>query len=193
VRGTRHPGSVGFADVAYPKQGFHGGFTEKATSSTFGTGHEGHSTAHQILWAEIQNNGTQLEAPAPTYTDPIQTATTIANCDTSTILPSEEGFPFTTTGSWHGVLASDPKVSEHASAADYPICQLTYDLVWNHYSASKLYGTTEAAHEVANTVRDLFEYIILGRGQNDIPSHEYTRIVSGFVSHVNNMVEAIKY
>ncbi len=184
-----NPGSVGFADVGYAMQGFHGGFTSQVASSTFGTGHEGHSAAHQTLWAAIQNSGTANTEE--TYTEPIVTTTTIANCQTTRLVPADEGFPFTTTGSWHGVLASDPDVTL-LDPTSYPICQLTYDLVWNKYSASKLYGKTEAAHEVANTTRDLFEYII-GPGQSEIASSGYTRIPTGFVSHVDFIVDEIKY
>jgi hypothetical protein len=183
-----NPGSVGFADVSYPTQGFHGGFTDEATSSTFGTGHEGHSTAHQILWAEMQNDG--VGSSSPTYTGPVISGT--GNCQTMKLVGSESEFPFVTTGSWHGVLASDPDISDDAAASDYPICQLTYDLVWKHYSASKLYGTTETAHEIAHAVNDLFEYIIV-QGQIDDQGHGYTRFPTGFQSHVNNEVSEIAY
>jgi hypothetical protein len=186
-----NPGSVGFADTAYPKQTLHGGFTNEAKSSTFGTGNEGHSPAHQILWAEMQNNWISPEFPHRIYADPV-VGSSVANCETSRILPAEEGFPYTSTGSWHGVLASDPNIAEDVSESDYPICQLTYALVWKHYSASKLYGKTEAAHEIANTVKDLFEYVT-GQGQGDIQGHEYTRYPTGFQSHVSLTVSEIKY
>lgn len=83
-------------------------------------------------------------------------------------------------------------ISAEAGPSAYPICQLTYDLVWHHYSTSKLYGTTETAHEVAHTVNDLFEYII-GQGQLDIQSHDYTRYPSGFQSRVALEVSEIGY
>jgi hypothetical protein len=159
-----------------------------SNTSTFGTGHEGHSTAHQILWAEVQNNG--ISTSGAVYTDPI-VGGSVANCDTG-LLESELGVPESTTGSWHGVLSSDPDINENAGANDYSICQITYDLVWKHYSASKLYGTTETAHEVAHSVKDLFEYVT-GQGQVDIQGHEYTRYPTGFQSHVNFAVSEIGY
>ncbi len=176
-----YPGSVGFADVAYPKQASNGGYTNAVKSSALGG-----SAAHQILWAEIQNNGTA--STEETYTDPVITSTSIANCETTKILASEEGFPYSYTGSWYGVLASDPNISADVAATDYPICQLTYDLVWHHYSNSKLYGKTTLAREIANTVRSLFEYITGSAGQTEIESHDYTRYPSGFQSHINNAV-----
>ena len=184
-----NPGSVGFAGAAAAMQVGHGGFTNSATSSTFGTG-TGHSAAHQIAWSEIQNNGTSTEGAG--YADPMLPSSSLANCVSSKLLAGEEGFPLSSTGSWHGVLASDPNISGDAGPTDYPICALTYDLVWHHYSASKLYGATETAHHVANTVKDLFEYITK-QGQIDIQGSGYTRFPVGFASHVNLTVGAIEY
>jgi hypothetical protein len=181
-----NPGSVGYANTADAASAGNGGFTNAATLSTFSTGAGGtHSASHQILWAEVQNNG--LETTGETYTDPVQTATTIGNCETTKILPAEEGFPYSYTDSWYGLLASDPNISADASPTDYSLCALTYDLVFHHYSNKHLFGNTEAAHEVANAVKDLFTYIT-GEGQNEIQSNDYTRYPTGFQSHVNNAV-----
>jgi hypothetical protein len=177
-----NPGSVGFANTADAASTSNGGFTNAATSTTFGTGSGGASAAHQILWAEVQNNG--LGSSGETYADPLQTGTSIGNCETTKILPAEEGFPYSYTDSWYGLLASDPNISADASPADYPLCVLAYDLVFHHYSNKHLFGATTTAHEVANTVHDLFEYII-GQGQNEIQSHDYTRFPTGLQSHVN--------
>ncbi len=178
-----NPGSVGYANAADANSSGNGGFTNTVTASEFSTGAEGtHSPSHQIVWAEMQNNG--LATSGETYTDPAQTATTIGNCETTKILPAEEGFPYSYTDSWYGLLASDPNISADASPADYPICALTYDLVFHHYSNKHLFGNTQTAHEVANSVHDLMEYII-GAGQTEIQSHYYTRFPTGFQSHVN--------
>jgi hypothetical protein len=179
-----NPGSVGYANAADAASGTNGGFTNEVTTSHFSTGAPGtESPAHQIVWAEVQNNGTATSGA--TYTDPV--VGSVGNCETSKILPAEEGFPYSYTDSWFGLLASDPNISEDASASDYSLCALTYDLVFHHYSNKHLYGQTTTAHEVANTVRDLFEYIT-GPGQTDIQSHDYTRYPSGFQSHVANAV-----
>jgi hypothetical protein len=89
-------------------------------------------------------------------------------------------------------LASDPEISGDAESSDYPICVLTYDLVWHRYSTSKLYGTTETAHHVANTVKDLFEYITK-QGQIDIQGNGYMRFPVGFASFVGLAVKEIEY
>jgi hypothetical protein len=180
-----NPDSVGFADAADAASASNGGFTSAATSTTFGTGSGGASPSHQILWAEIQNNGTSTEGA--TYEDPLLPASSIANCETTKILPGEEGFPYSYTDSWYGLLASDPNIAADASATDYPLCELAYDLVFHHYSNKHLFGATETAHEVANTVHDLFEYITT-QGQVEIQSHDFTRYPTGFQSHVNNAV-----
>jgi hypothetical protein len=179
-----NPGSVGYANTADAASVSNGGFTNSATASTFGTG-SGSSASHQILWAEIQNNGTSTEGAG--YEDPLLPASSIGNCETTKILPAEEGFPYSYTDSWFGLLASDPNISADAGPTDYSICALTYDLAFHHYSNKHLFGNTETAHEVANTVKDLFEYII-GQGQIDVQSHDYTRYPTGFQSHVNNAV-----
>lgn len=180
-----NPGSIGYTNAADAANVANGGFTNGAATSHFSTGAPGtESPAHQIVWAEVQNNG--LSTSGATYTDPI-VGGSVGNCETSKILPAEEGFPYSYTDSWYGLLASDPNISEDASASNYPICGLTYDLVFHHYSNKHLYGQTETAHEVANTVRDLFEYIT-GPGQIDIQSHDYTRYPTGFQSHINNAV-----
>lgn len=179
-----NPGSVGYANAADAASVGNGGFTNAATTSHFSTGAPGtESSPHQIVWAEVQNNG--LSTSGATYTDPV--VGNVGNCETTKILPAEEGFPYSYTDSWYGLLASDPDISDDAAASDYAICALTYDLVFHHYSNKHLYGQTETAHEVANTVKDLFEYIT-GQGQIDIQSNDYTRYPTGFQSHVTNAV-----
>jgi hypothetical protein len=179
-----NPGSVGYANAADAASGSNGSFTNAVTTSKFSTGAPGtESPAHQIVWTEVQNNGTSTSGA--TYTDPVVGG--VGNCETTKILPAEEGFPYSYTDSWYGLLASDPDISDDAAPSDYAICALTYDLVFHHYSNKHLYGQTETAHEVANTVKDLFEYIT-GPGQIDIQSHDYTRYPTGFQSHINNAV-----
>jgi hypothetical protein len=174
-----NPGSVGYVVTADAAAAGNGGFTSAATSTEFGIG--GKTAAHQILWAEVQNNGTEVSGA--TYEDPRLAPSSIANCESTKLIPSDEGFPYSYTDSWAGILASDPNIAAAAGPTDYPICALTYDLVFHHYSNKNLYSTTETAHEVANAVKDLFEYIT-GQGQIDIQSHDYTRFPTGFASHV---------
>ncbi len=184
-----NPGSVGYANVAAPMQAGHGGFTDAAASSTFGTGTEGKSASHQILWAEIQNNGT---GKVGTYTDPLETGGSNANCETAKTIPSDYDYPESATESWHGIVATNPNISAYTSGIYYPICALTYDLVWHHYSDYNLFGATGTAQDIANTVKDLFEYIV-GEGQTAIQSKGYTRFPSPFGGRVRKDAEAIEY
>jgi ABC-type phosphate transport system substrate-binding protein len=176
-----NPGSIGYAVTA--DAAGNGSFNNAATSSTFGVG--GSSPAHQILYAEVQNNG--LSTSGATYADDLLPASSIANCEATKLLPSDQGFPYSYTDSWFGLLVSSPNISAEAGSTDYPICAITYDLVWHHYSNKNLYKQTETAHEVANTVHDLFEYIT-NQGQIDIQSHDYTRFPTGFAAHVHQAV-----
>jgi|GEM_PF-5998745 len=176
-----NPGSIGYAVTA--DAAGNGSFNNAATSSTFGVG--GSSPAHQILYAEIQNNG--LSTEGATYTDSLLPSSSIANCESTKLLPSDQGFPYSYTDSWFGLLVSNPNIAGVAGSSDYPICAITYDLVWHHYSNKNLYKQTETAHEVANTVHDLFEYIT-NQGQIDIQSHDYTRFPTGFAAHVHQAV-----
>ncbi|HEY7953506.1 MAG TPA: hypothetical protein VID70_11030 [Solirubrobacteraceae bacterium] len=177
------PGSIGYANTADAANAGNGGFTNAATSSTFGVG--GSTSPHQILYAEVQNNG--FNPVGATYADSLLPASSIANCESTKLLPSDTGFPYSYTDSWFGLLVSDPNISADAGSTDYPICAITYDLVWHHYSNGNLFGKTETAHEVANTVHDLFEYIT-NQGQIDIQSHDYTRFPTAFAAHVHQAV-----
>ena len=175
------PGSIGYANTA--DAAGNGAFTNAATSSTFGVG--GTTSPHQILYAEVQNNG--VSTTGATYEDSLLPESSIANCESTKLIPSDQGFPYSYTDSWFGLLVSNPNIAAVAGPTDYPICAITYDLVWHHYSNVNLYGKTETAHEVANTVHDLFEYIT-GQGQIDIQSHDYTRFPTGFAAHVHQAV-----
>jgi hypothetical protein len=176
------PGSVGYA--AASDAAGNGAFTNSATSTTYGTG-TGKSPAHQILWAEVQDNGKGTTGVA--YADPALSGQEVANCETTKLISYDKGFPYSYTDSWFGIVATDPNIAKDAGAGDYSICALTYDLVWHHYSNTNLYGKTEAAHEVANTVKDLFEYIV-GAGQTEIASHYYQRFPSQMQAHINQAV-----
>jgi hypothetical protein len=173
-----NPGSVGYADTADAVGS--GAFSNKATSSTYGTG-GGTSSTHQILWAEVQNNGT--ETTGATYTDPLISGGSVANCETEKLIPSDEGYPEEYTGSWSDITGTDPNISTDARSTDYPLCALMFDLVWHHYSNPNLFGKTETAEHVADTVRDLFEYIV-GAGQSNIEGHDYTRFPTPMADHV---------
>jgi hypothetical protein len=153
-----NPGSVGFANTADAAST--GGFSAKATETTYGTGTGGKSAERQILWAQIQNNGTSTAGA--TYEDPLVGVSSVANCETSKLIPTDQAFPYSYTDSWFGVVPSDPNIANDAGPADYPICALTYDLVWHHYSNTKrihrpvasLYGGARRAAAAGSAIAE---------------------------------------
>jgi hypothetical protein len=178
------PGSVGYADadnaIALTRgqeDGAHfPGFSNSATTTTCHDllGND-NCPAHQIVYAEVQNNvGNQ----APVYADAVSNAGGAApagNCETAGNVPLERGAPKFEFDSWFGVLASDPDVGEHITGLaqqPYPICATTYVLAWKHYSNTPLFGNTTNAHNVANAVKDLLSYVTgATTGQNAINSY----------------------
>ncbi|HST55757.1 MAG TPA: hypothetical protein VLJ42_07665 [Solirubrobacteraceae bacterium] len=184
-----HPGSVGYANAADAAAAGNGGFTPGATASTAGG-----STSHQILWAQIQNNGTT--PGGANFADPLN-GTTVANCNDTQIVPAEKGAAYSATDSWFGVLASDPNVSGDlgGATADYPLCALTYVLVWKHYQGNNLFGHTTPSGEAgltATTTKDLMSYII-GQGQTDIQGNDYTNVPSPLQGKQRAIVNLIAY
>jgi PBP superfamily domain len=193
---AKNPGSVGYANTSDAVSASNGGFTSEATPSTFGS-----SASHQIVYADVQNNvGTvtideaeKITPPARTYAGPIETGTQIGNCETDLLLPAEKSPPYSYTDSWRGISAEDPNIGvDDTSANWYPICALTYDLVWKHYNAAKLFTGTEA-EQIANSVKDLMTYITGEFGQAAIKADDYTGIptASAWKSHVKLGIEAI--
>jgi len=187
-----NPGSVGYTNPADASA--NGGFKVTAASTEFGTGTGGKSAKHQILWAQIQDNG--KVAAGAEYANPAKEGEEVANCETTKLVPSDKGIPYSYVDSWFGIVATDPNIAKDAGVGDYSICGLTYDLAWHHYRDANLYGETEGtvekvpgglAKEIAHTTKDLFEYII-GQGQTDIQSHYYTRFPTGMAGHVKQAV-----
>ena len=169
------PGSIGYANTA-DAAGITGTpFGGKAVATTAG------GTSHQILWAQVQNNGTSLSSPG--YGSPKAASGNIGNCATTKITPGEAGAPYSVTDSWSGILASDPDATHDLGGNYYSICALTYDLAWKHYEAPGLstgysQGTnTPAAIEA--TVKNYLTYVTSsaeGQGQAAINSNYYTSL-----------------
>jgi hypothetical protein len=172
------PGSIGYTGLA-SAAGISGSpFTGKAVFVT-----DGGSASHEILWAQIQNNGTSLSSPG--YGSPKAASGNIGNCGTSKDTPSEAGAPYSVTDSWTGVLASDPNATHDLGGNYYPICTLLYDLAWKHYEAPGLaayydnvsQGTTAAGVEA--TVKNYLTYVTstaAGEGQAAINNDFYTSL-----------------
>ncbi len=182
------PGSIGYANLADADSTGNGGFTSRATTTTTSTGISGVpvSPAHQILYAQVQNNG--LGLTGETYSDPSSApatpTTTAGNCTTTTgTVAGWTRAPTDPKASWLGVLASDPNIAADSTVASaYPACAVTYDVVWDNYNAAPLaalynnaaQGTT--AEGTATTVKDYFAYVTSAQGQADVQNGGYNRL-----------------
>jgi hypothetical protein len=202
-----NPGSIGYADTADAFKG--GGATGEATVIQKGSGPEslkevvqegeaenlttktkekiltlkaspGKSISHQILWAQVQNNGIKPlgeKGTGAVFASPLTVATEKtthqANCEPSVTIKGDEKFPHHWNESWFGTLTSDPNAFETGSLkTDYPACAITYDVAQHHYRNSNLYGNsskvpTKLAEEMANTAKDYFEYVT-SQGPTDL-------------------------
>jgi hypothetical protein len=189
------PGSIGYADAIHAAQGSGGAFTNKVTVSTHGNGpigHAGTSPAHDIVWAQIQNDGlTPLgpRLPAAQTADPLSSdavpESEPANCQTSTLQAGETPPP-PAFDSWAGALASNPDIAATNPGA-YPVCALTYDLAWGRYGYANLaqaYGANNL--DIGLTVKDLITYITGTAAQAAINSRDYAPIpqLSSFLNQV---------
>jgi hypothetical protein len=185
-----NPGSVGYANAADAAASGNGGFTAAATASTFES-----SGSHQILWAQVQNNG--LKAEGAKFADPLGSAhSTIANCDNTSLVPSERGAAYSATDSWFGVLASDPNAAvDTGTSTDYSVCALTYDLTWEHETPPNLFGNTGGptgeAGQTGMTVHDYLEYVIR-EGQTEIQSNFFTSVPTPLLGKMKAIVNLVK-
>jgi hypothetical protein len=194
------PGAIGYANTADAFK--NGGFSATAAETSFGTGtvKEGgkavsaKSIKHQILWAQIQDNG--IATAGAKFVDPLTEEKgfkNVANCEATSLVPSDQGFPENYNGSWFGIAATDPNIAKDAGAGDYPICALTYDLAFHHYQVAHLFGKTKVAEEVANSTHNALEYITT-EGQTQIAEgHFYQRFPKAFAGKVGVAVKEIKF
>jgi hypothetical protein len=180
------PGSLGYANTA-------DGIAAKFTNEAAANASEG-SAAHQIVYALAQTNiGATTEGKeAAKYSNPVKSKEAgkeTGNCQTETTVKSDRNPPYSYKDSWFGLTAEDPNIAEDVPGApgSYPICALTYDLIWHHYNVANLW-TGETAKEVAHTVKDLMKYITGKAGQEAIDSHYYDGIPT--TSRWSNIVSA---
>lgn len=149
------------------------------------------SIAHQVVWAQLQNTGTGATTKTSEFTSPlVEGSSHRTNCETTSLVAGDEHFPKHWNDSWNGTITSDPDVAA-VSAADYPLCAITYDVTWHHFQNSKLYGHTELAHEMANTAKDYFEYVT-GEGKEDLTTNGFytgpPKAMEGYIdAAVNNI------
>jgi ABC-type phosphate transport system substrate-binding protein len=191
---AKTPGSIGYANTADAITS--GTFSNAATATEFET-----SKKHQIVYALLQDNEsvvTKAEAesvspPPTTYADPVVEGTKIGNCPTDKALGTAKKTPYSYTDSWSGVSTSDPNVgTEDTSGVYYPICALTYDLVWKHYNVPNLFKEEPAGAEVAASVKDLMSYITT-TGQTEVENNFYTGVpkTSEWADHIALAIEPI--
>jgi hypothetical protein len=179
---AKDPGSIGFTIVADVENSKNGGFTNKPTVSTFDS-----SEGHEIAYAQLQNNvatvskdvAEGITPPADSFADPLvapETTTVGGNCETDKLLAGDKSPPYSYTDSWYGITAEDPNVGvDDTSANWYPLCGISYDLVWRHYNAGGLWASSVAG-EIANSVKDLFTYITGAAGQTAVDADGYAGV-----------------
>jgi hypothetical protein len=146
----------------------------------------GKSLSHQVLWAQLQNNGVKPKGEKGTgalfispLTPATETTTHQANCEPNILIKGDEKFPKHWNESWFGTLTSDPNANETGGLGKtaYPACAITYDVAQHHYRNSKLYGTlagkeheagTKLAEEMAATSKDYFEWVTSAAGKAEL-------------------------
>ena len=112
---------------------------------------------------QLQNNG-QKGASEATFGEPAVGG--VANCSKATYqVPKLNG---SLDFDWSQVFSAKPSVGGEA----YPLCTLTYSLVWNSYGSA---GFTEGA---ATTVRDYVYDYVTNAGQAAINSNNYAAVPS---------------
>jgi hypothetical protein len=150
------------------------------------------SLPHQILWAQIQDDGTGKPTKASEFENPLVPGKTTANCQGTSLIAGDEGFPLHWPSTWNGVLASDPNISKVVPVA-YPLCAFTYDVAWHHYGNVELYGHTVTGEHMAATAKDYFEYVT-GQGVTDLTNAGfYTGPPAAMKSHIAAAVKNIGF
>lgn len=120
-------------------------------------------TADTLILA-LQNNG-QKKGGDANFAEP--NVGTVSNCGGVSYTVPKIGISLSID--WSQVFGAQPAVGGET----YPICTLTYALVWSDYSAA---GFTEA-QEI--TTRDyIYEYVVQSTGQSAINSNYYSAIPS---------------
>jgi ABC-type phosphate transport system substrate-binding protein len=148
------------------------------------------SLPHQTLWAQIQDSGIAKPTLPSEFENPLKPGTTTANCQGTTLIAGDKGFPLHWPSTWNGVLASDPKINEFVPIA-YPLCAFTYDVAWHHYGNVELYGKTVTGEKMGATAKDYFEYVT-GQGITDLTNAGYyTGPPTAMKSHIAAAVKNI--
>jgi ABC-type phosphate transport system substrate-binding protein len=172
------PGSIAYVDMATAiSKGFQ--YPTKGTSSTF--------------WVPVQNNGTGTKGA--TFADPNVSSngyisgntTGGANCASSAYTPPSGADP--TLSSWASVIGSNPNV------ANYPLCTLTYELLFN--DNSKAFGDNAGNDARSRSVKDYAQYLVSNSvandGQSILRSLNYDTLPSNVLSAAQTGANAITW
>lgn len=172
------PGSIGAVDFATAVvKGFQ--YPSKGTGSTF--------------WIPVQNNGTGTKGA--TFADPnvnskgyvSGNATGGSSCASASYTAPSGGDP--TLSAWNTVFGSNP------DQADYPLCALSYELLFNDNSLA--FGDTAAIDSRARSVKDYIEYIlsnsVANDGQNILRSLNEDALPAGILSIARTGANAITW
>jgi ABC-type phosphate transport system substrate-binding protein len=183
---AQNPGSIGYANFADAVNPSNGGFSDVATSSTFGG-----SSSHQIVYALLQSTTT------PDYAPPADTPTAAGNCartgGANWTKVGGGSLPTTVDDSWENVVAS----VVNPGFGLYPLCAPTYILAWNSYNTTALegssgYGSPTSATDNKDTVKDYAQYLsgsgglgVTVLGQDKILANGYTAVPSSIQTLLN--------
>jgi hypothetical protein len=149
------PNSMGYADLSDARAK---GFTLTPTQHKTGQG------KIESFYVEVQNNSG--EKATPTYVSPEVISTGESNCSEATY----EGQAKLKVGQdvdWSGAKQNNATKTEGGVAAAYPLCTLTFDIAWEHYSFFKeeeAFPSYKSDEGTADTVLDYLAYIV-GQGQ----------------------------
>jgi hypothetical protein len=186
-----NPGTVGYATAgdaaSNPDLAGHSPkvFTSTPVESTDPPSVDGTASAeHQILYAEVQDDGTEA---ASHFADPevsgspgkpnIYTESNIQVNSSGSgvgnwIVPFTGVSTFNPEGTWSGTRASDPDVFDETGDEYYPIVAVAYDLSWANFSATKLVEEANYTSEAGVTAQEFLKYATtLSEGQTAIGTY----------------------
>lgn len=156
-------GSIGFASLPQAREAEFGVFSPENPNNV---------VSERLFWLSVQNGaGEQVE---PTR-DPESGVDDVlgANCDDPQFNYTPSGYDTTVTPVWRTVTAA-------GSSVGWPICTLTYSLVWD--DASTVYGDTEEVEAKQRTAKDFLAYVLSPAGQEEAAASDYSALPSQFLA-----------
>ena len=164
-------GSIGYADVATAPGTRSCRTGSPAPQQDFQDYRTTSGTRDDTFWIPLQNNPDQTSGN--TYVEPTKDVTNHqatgsgevgtpgANC---TNLPNLQGVPTAASSPNGDATLGDWSHAVAAGGSGYPVCVLTYGLIWD--DNSRVYGNTPSEEAQARTVLDYVNYIASSFGQS---------------------------